>query len=230
MRSFSSTRGSRLTLSLLLVLQLCSCVSATKQNKANACRNNLGSAINNFCVVTPTVLWRGSRPDEDGVAWLIQHGVQTIVNLELIFDDKPVLGQAIIANTNNYEVGYFHIHDWEPLPILAPSIEDDHVAHFIAIVKQQPKPLYLHCRHGVNRTGVMVAAYRILIDGASDEEAIGEMARYDGFFFTADAQYIRGLTPKRRAEIQLKVMEWMPKLEKDAQVICAEGRCTVSHF
>ena len=51
-------------------------------------------SIQNFCVVTPNVLWRGARPDKDGAAWLIQHGVRTIVNLELIHDDKSVLGQA----------------------------------------------------------------------------------------------------------------------------------------
>ena len=136
---------------------MCSCASASKQSVAGACSNNLGSAIKNFCVVTPNVLWRGARPDKDGAAWLIQQGVRTIVNLELILDDKGAFGQATVDDANNYEVGYFRIHDWEPLRILAPSVVDDHVAHFLAIVSQQPKPVYVHCRYGENRTGVMIA-------------------------------------------------------------------------
>jgi Ni,Fe-hydrogenase III small subunit len=49
-----------------------------------------------------------------------------------------------------------------------------------------------------------------------------------GFWFIADAHYIRGLLPKRREEIRRKVMEWIPKLKMDAQVVCAIGTCAVS--
>jgi len=207
---------------------MCGCASAPKQSVAGACPNNLGSAIKSFCVVTPSVLWRGARPDKNGATWLIQQGVRTIVNLELILDDKRAFDQATVEDANNYKVGYFRIHDWEPLRILAPSVVDDHVAHFLAILSQQPKPVYVHCRYGENRTGVMVAAYRMLIEGVSDEEAIEEMRRDQGLWFKVDANYIRGLSPKRREEIRGKVMEWIPKLKMDAQVVCANGRCTVS--
>jgi len=62
------------------------------------------------------------------------------VNLELILDDKFALSQAAITDENVYKVCYFRIHDWEALPILAPSVADDHVAHFLSIVSDQPKP------------------------------------------------------------------------------------------
>jgi protein tyrosine/serine phosphatase len=229
MRSFGFTRTCSLTLTLLSVFSMCSCcASISTQSVAGACSNNLGSAIQNFCVVTPNVLWRGARPDKDGAEWLIQQGVRTIVNLELILDDKSAFGHATVEEANDYEVGYFRIHDWEPLPIMSPSIVDDHIAHFLAIVSQQPKPVYVHCRSGTNRTGVMVAAYRVLIEGVSDEEAIEEMRRYRGQWFKADEKYIRGLLPKCREEIRHKAMEWIPKLKKDAQVVCANGTCAVS--
>jgi len=228
MRSFSFARRCSLTFTLLFVFLMCSCASTSTQSVAGACSNNLGSTIQNFCVVTPDVLWRGARPDKDGAAWLIQQGVRTIVNLELILDDKHAFDQATVENANNYEVGYFRIHDWEPLTILAPSVVDDQLAHFLAIVSQQPNPVYVHCRYGEDRTGVMVAAYRVLNEDVSDEEAIEEMRRYHGLWSKADEYYIRGLLPKRREEIRRKVMEWIPKLKMDAQVICANGKCTVS--
>jgi len=227
-RSLSFARRCSLTFMLLLVFSMCSCASLSKQSIAGACSNNLGSPIKHFCVVKPNVLWRGARPDKDGAAWLIQQGVRTIVNLELILDDKRTFGHATVDDANNYEVGYFRIRDWEPFRILAPSVVDDHVAHFLAIVSQQPKPVYVHCRYGENRTGVMVAAYRVLIEGVSDEEAIEEMKGSQGLWFIADAHYIRGLLPKRREEIRRKVMEWIPKLKMDAQVVCAIGTCAVS--
>ena len=38
--------------------------------------------------------------------------------------------------------------------------------------------MYFHCRAGVDRTGVLAAAYRVLIEGASREQAI---ARWPAF-------------------------------------------------
>ena len=227
MRSSNFARTGSLAFTFLFVVTMSSCASTVKQSAAGACADNLGSAIQNFCVVTPSVLWRGARPDKDGASWLIQQGARTIVNLELILDDKQAFGHATVAGAN-YEVGYFRIHDWEPLPILAPTVVDEHVAHFLAIVSQQPKPVYVHCRSGMNRTGVMVAAYRVLVEGVSNEEAIEEMSRYEGLWLKADEIYIRGLLTQRRDEIRRKVMEWIPKLKMDAQVICANGKCTVS--
>ena len=227
-RSLSFARRCSLTFTLLLAFSMCSCASVSKQGIAGECSNNLGSPIKHFCVVTPNVLWRGARPNKNGVAWLIQQGVRTIVSLELTLDNKHTFGRATVDDANNYEVGVFRIRDWEPLPILAPSVVDDHVAHFLAIVSQQPKPVYVHCRYGKNRAGVMVAAYRVLIEGVSDEEAIEEMRGFHGLWFIADAHYIRGLLPKRREEIRRKVTEWIPKLKMDAQVVCANGRCAVS--
>jgi protein tyrosine/serine phosphatase len=228
MRSFSFARFCSLTIIFFLVLTICSCASTGKQSAAEACSDNLESEIKNFCVVAPQVLWRGARPDKDSAAWLIQKGVRTIVNLELILDDKPAFSHATVAVAKNYEVGYFRIHDWEPLPLFAPAVVDDHVAHFLAIVSQQPKPVYVHCRSGENRTGLMVAAYRVIIEGARNVDAIEEMGRYQGLWFKADEEYIRGLSPKRSEDIRDKVMKWIPKLKKDAQIVCASGVCTVT--
>ena len=41
-------------------------------------------------------------------------------------------------------------------------------------------------------------AYRVF-NGTSVEDAIAEMKHYDGEWFRWDAEYIKGLTPQRRA-------------------------------
>ena len=158
MRSIRFAHTCNLAFLFFFVLLINGCASSSTQNVPAACSNNLDSPIQKFCVVTPNVLWRGAKPAPDGAAWLIQHQVRTIVNLELLHDDRQVFGQANLANADKYEVGYFRVPDWEPNAILAPSVLDNHIAHFLAVVSAQPKPIYVHCRSGQNRTGVMVAA------------------------------------------------------------------------
>ena len=192
------------------------------------CPNDLGSPIPNFCVVTPNVLWSGAKPAQDGAAWLIQRGVRTIVNLELLHDDRRVFGEARPASAGRHEAGYFRISDWEPNAVIAPALLDDHVAHFLAVVDHQPKPVYVHCRSGQNRTGVMVAAYRVMVEDASADAAIEEMGRYQGIWFNADSAYIRSLSPKRREEIRRKAAAWISKLERDSSIVCENGKCEVS--
>jgi len=173
-------------------------------------------------------MWRGAKPAQDGAAWLIQRRVRTIVNLELLHVDQRVFSQAKLASPGRYEVVYFRISDWEPNAVLAPALLDGHVAHFLAVVDDQPKPVYVHCRSGQNRTGVMVAAYRVIVEGVSADEAIEEMRRYRGIWFKADSGYIRSLSPERREEIRRRAAAWIPKLERDSRIICENGKCEVS--
>ena len=199
--------------------------SATSQATPVVCENNLGSLIPNFCQVTPDILWRGAKPDKAGAAWLIEQGVRTIVNLELLHDDQETIEQTRLKNNGKYEVSYYRIRDWEPLPIIASNLSDEHVAQFLAIMEQAPKPVYVHCRSGENRTGLMVAAYRVIVEGESDEKAIDEMERYNGFWSKTDARYIRNLTPERREVIRRNVKQWIPKLNEEVRFVCAEGEC-----
>jgi protein tyrosine/serine phosphatase len=179
--------------------------------------------------VTKNVLWRGARPDKDGTAWLIEHGVRTIVNLELLNDDLAIIAQLNITTPGTFKVEYFRVKDWEPLPALAPAVEDEHVVHFLAIASQQAsQPVYIHCRSGLNRTGIMVAAYRIIIEGhANIDTVIDEMRTYQGFWSEVDAKYLRGLA-LRRSDILKKIQEITSSLEKPSHIICADGKCTVA--
>ncbi|MBI2772521.1 MAG: dual specificity protein phosphatase family protein [Burkholderiales bacterium] len=210
----------------LLAALLSGCATAPAP-RADACpeADRLTSSIQNFCQVTAGILWRGARPDGAGAPWLMAN-VRTVINLELVNDDKSALVEGRYAGTAR-EVGYFRVRDWELLPLLAPQMTDDNVAHFLAIVEREPKPIYVHCRSGQNRTGVMVAAYRVLVEGVSADAAIGEMSRYEGYWFKADADYVRGLTPERRRLILEQARAWQVRLKADARLVCRDGSCAV---
>lgn len=219
----------RSCLAIVMVTSLCLNGCASSSIKApDSCKSTLDSPIDRFCQVTQDVLWRGAKPDKVGAAWLIENEVRTIVNLELLHDDLAVIGQAHIKTAKTSKIGYFRVKDWEPLPVLAPSVEDEHVVHFLAIASQQVnQPVYVHCRSGQNRTGIMVAAFRIIIEGRQDTEAvIEEMRAYQGLFSDVDAKYLQGLALRHSAILQ-KVKEKIPRLEKPTQIICQEGKCAV---
>ncbi len=122
-------------------------------------------------------------------------------------------------------MSYFRVPGFSPLHVLSPSHLDKHLALFIAIVKAAPKPVYVHCRAGVDRTGVLIAAYRVLIDGADRDEAIAEMARFHSPWQRLDAHYIRGISEARRAEILHQAGEWESRLRPTARIECERGRC-----
>ena len=169
-------------------------------------------------------LWRGARPTAEAAAALVDLGVKTVVSLELLQDDKNAFEAAMPSIRDSREIQYFQIHDWEPLVIVAPSKVDDHVAHFLAIARTQPQPIFVHCRSGQNRTGIMIAAYKVF-SGEDIEETILDMQKYGGFWSKSDADYIRTLTPQRRAVIERRVVDLMTGVKRKATIVCSSGKC-----
>jgi len=192
-----------------------------------SCKRPLDSKVANSCVVSEQTLWRGARPSPEAAAALVELGVKTVVSLELLQDDRRAFEAAAINTQDLREIQYFQIRDWEPLVLLSRSKTDDHVAHFLAIARTQPKPMFVHCRSGQNRTGIMVAAYKVF-DGADIEETILEMEKYGGLWSKPDADYIRTLTPQRRATIEKRVVDWIPKVKRSAKIVCSSGKCVIN--
>jgi hypothetical protein len=194
--------------------------------RADACSQPLIDSIANSCVVTKNVLWRGAKPDVAAATELIDRGVRAVVNLELAHDDRDAFLGAHPALAEPRVIDYFRIHEWEPNVVLAPRLLDRHVAEFIAIVRSRAQPVYVHCRAGQNRTGVMVAAYRVLEENMPVESAIAEMKAYRGDWFKQDAVYIRRLVGGRAAKVRAMAAQKVARLQPDAQLLCTSAGCT----
>ena len=58
------------------------------------------------------------------------------------------------------------------------NTDSENVARFLKIVTDGSRtPVFVHCRHGADRTGTMCAIYRIATERWSKSEAIDEMTR-----------------------------------------------------
>ncbi len=114
-------------------------------------------------------LYRGAQPTAEGIKELEKLGVKTIVNLRSSHSDKGVLGKSPIA--------------LEPISMNAWHIEEEDLVRFLRIVGDKKRqPVFVHCQHGADRTGVMCAAYRVIVDGWTKQQAIDEMTQ-GGFNF-----------------------------------------------
>jgi tyrosine-protein phosphatase SIW14 len=74
--------------------------------------------------------------------------------------------------------------------------DPDHaqVAEFLRLLRDNPdKQVFVHCRRGAERTGVMLAAYRIAEQGWTPEQALEEMEefKFRGFWFRHLKRYVR---------------------------------------
>ena len=117
--------------------------------------------LTNFFKVSDD-LYRGAQPEEEGFANLKKLGIKTVVNLRTLHSDRK--------DTANVGLKYVHIkvQAWEG--------EDDEVIEFLQVVTDpENHPVFLHCQHGADRTGVMTAVYRMAIQGWSKEKSIREM-------------------------------------------------------
>jgi len=207
-----------------LFLLIPGCVYISRHTITGACAHDLGSPIRNFCVVAPNVLWRGERPTKADAQWLVEHRVGTVVSLQL--DDRRAFESVTVGHDFTHSVSYFHVPGFSPFQLLSPRHLDVHLALFIAIVKSAPKPLYVHCRAGVDRSGVLIAAYRVVVEGMSRDEAVAEMGRFHSPWQHLDAHYIRGLSATRRQEILREAADWESRLRPTAHIECLQGQCT----
>ena len=124
--------------------------------------------IGNFGRVSDA-LWRGAQPDEAGMENLKKLGVATIINLRMADDVVP--GEA--AEARRLGLGYENI----PLPGWdAPGAAA--VARVLSLLASSPAPVFLHCEHGADRTGTIIACYRIRHDGWTAERALAEAKHY----------------------------------------------------
>jgi protein tyrosine/serine phosphatase len=115
-------------------------------------------------------LYRGAQPEEGGIRKLASLGIKTIINLR----GEDAGTRAEQKEAEALGLRYFNV----PLPGLSrPSNEQ--VERALALINaSENQPVFVHCHHGEDRTGVIVAVYRITHDGWTSEQAKAEAKRY----------------------------------------------------
>lgn len=206
------------------VLLLSGCVYLSRHTLPGACPADLGSPIRNFCVVAPGVLWRSESPSRSDAQWLVEHRVGTVVSLQL--DVRHSFESARLDPGLVRSVTYYRLKDFSAIQVLTHRHLDQHVASVLAIIQEAPKPVLVSCRAGVDRTGIIMAAYRVLIDGWSPRQAIAEMNRFHSPWDPLNDRYVRSLSGPRGARILRLARKWQASgVTPSGRFECRDGGC-----
>lgn len=120
----------------------------------------------NFGEVTPT-LFRGAQPSAQGLKALAKMGVNIVVDAR--GDRADSEGKQVTQLGMKYVA----------IPWRCPFPNDDVFVKFLKLMRDNPdKKVFVHCRLGDDRTGMMVAAYRMAIQDWSADEAMHEMQQF----------------------------------------------------
>jgi protein tyrosine phosphatase (PTP) superfamily phosphohydrolase (DUF442 family) len=124
--------------------------------------------ILNFGKVSET-LYRGAQPDAAGLTNLHRLGIKTVINLRLAGEGWKA--EAVEAQAAGL------VYTNVPLRGLGRPMQEQ-VKQVLSILETCPLPAFVHCEHGCDRTGTIVACYRIQHDGWSAEVAMREARQY----------------------------------------------------
>ena len=176
----------------------------------------LEAVITNYRVIEAGKLVRGGRPKTAGVQALAKANVHTIVDLQggdyenrflrvLVRKMSPGETPAAIAAERKEAEASGMIFINKPLNSMhhITAAEEITINETLAIMHDpDAQPVFVHCEHGNDRTGLLAALYRVRFDGWTAKAAHDEMVadghkgfldhlvtgRLDKFFFVKAKQ------------------------------------------
>jgi tyrosine-protein phosphatase SIW14 len=128
------------------------------------------SGIPNFHQVNGNI-YRGGQPTAQGWISLKRLGVKTVIDLRR--DGK----HSTKAEERAVEAAGMHYVNVPMRGVVAPR--DETVFKVLALLESRDAgPLFVHCRRGKDRTGTIIACYRIAHDGWPNQKALEEAKSY----------------------------------------------------
>jgi tyrosine-protein phosphatase SIW14 len=135
--------------------------------------------INNFHQVDQQV-YRGGQPTADGFKYLATIGIKTVVDLRSS-GERSTLEKQVVTSLGMKYVSV-------PMTGLTAPTEAE-ITKILALMEDGTSgPVFVHCLRGADRTGAVVAAYRIDHDHWDNSRALREATSLGMRFFQLPRQ------------------------------------------
>ena len=147
--------------------------------------------VPNFHVVNDQVL-RGGQPSGTGFKNLAGMGVTTVIDLQ---EDGP---RAKNEKKLVKALGMRYIN----IPMKGMTTpKEKQISHALKALNDGSKGLvFIHCKRGADRTGVVIACYRIRHDGWENQKALSEARGYGMSWYQIPLQrYVKNYEPSDSA-------------------------------
>lgn len=155
-----------------------------------------GGGLQHVAQLAPQIL-RGAQPTDAGYQRLKLMGVKTVISFRCFTDTREAVEAAGLR--------YLRIPIYASIGSSPPTDEQLQL-FFATVLDPEQWPVYMHCKHGKDRTGMMAALLRIERHGFSNAAAIAEMQEFgyhdvfrDLIGFVRDYQP-RGFEPPTRSQ------------------------------
>ncbi len=119
----------------------------------------LGTTIGNLHQVSPEV-YRCEQPDDDQLPELRKLGIKSMLSLREYHSDVDEFTDAGIVLIR--------------VPMDAGKIDAALLRTAVQAIIEAPKPILVHCWHGSDRTGAVIAAYRMVVQQWPRGQAVDE--------------------------------------------------------
>lgn len=149
---------------VLLLLSVAS-AAAPRERPAHWAAPVINSTLEN-CHRVSDELYRCEQPGRKDIADLQALGIRSLLNLRHYHTDPKKFEQA----------GFLLLHQG----MEADELTVDDLVAALRLIRTAPKPVMVHCWHGSDRTGSVVAAYRIVFQNWTPAAALDEL-RHGGF-------------------------------------------------
>ena len=135
-------------------------------------------------------IYRGGQPSPDGFRSLASLGVRTVIDLRETGEHSQSQEATWVKADG---MRYVSI----PMGKLSAPHDADVARTLSILADRSAEPVFLHCRRGSDRTGTVVACYRILHDHWRNRQALDEARQYGmSRFELAMQHYILRFTPE----------------------------------